>query len=188
MKVGLYGGTFDPIHHGHLILAREALETLELDRLVFIPNTISPHKIIHIAAPAPLRQAMVAAAIDSEPRFEVDDHEIRREGVSYTIDTLLYFKERLPDAEFFYLIGKDNLRELHTWRRIDEITMLARLVVLSRSESDAVHPYLTLQRQVDISATEIRARVAKGASIRYLVPESVRAIIEQNQLYREQTD
>lgn len=185
MKVGLYGGTFDPIHHGHLILAREALETLGLDRIVFIPNTISPHKTDYVAAPAEQRHAMVAAAIAGEPGFAVDDHEIRRDGISYTIDTLLHFKERWPDAEFFYLIGKDNLRELHTWRRIDEITLLAQLVVLSRSEPDAVHPYLTLSRRVDVSATEIRARVANGKSIRYLVPESVRTIIEQNQLYRE---
>src|ERR1043166_2936583 len=108
MRIGLYGGTFDPVHHGHLILARDAIEYLELQRLIFIPNTISPHKQTRRAAPARLRCEMLAAAIKDEPRFELDDSELTRGGTSYTIDTVLPLRERHPDADLFYIIGEDN--------------------------------------------------------------------------------
>ncbi len=102
MKLGFYGGTFDPIHHGHLILAREAVETLGLDRLYFIPNAVSPHKTGIQTAPAALRAEMVRVAIENEPRFDMDDLELARPGISYTIDTLLSLRERFgPDARFF---------------------------------------------------------------------------------------
>lgn len=185
MRIGCYGGTFDPVHHGHLILARQAVEELNLDRLIFIPNAVSPHKITARSAPADLRLAMLRAAIRGEPRFEVDDTELRREGLSYAIDTMLELKERWPEATLFYLIGEDNVGELHSWRRIEELRMLVQFVVLSRSGEKAVHPFVTLRRSIDISATEIRKRVAKGQSVRYLVPDTVIEIIDQNNLYKE---
>ena len=185
MKLGFYGGTFDPIHHGHLILAREAVETLGLDRLFFIPNAVSPHKTTLLPAPAQLRSEMIRAAIENEPRFDMDDLELTRSGISYTIDTLLTLRERFgPKAMFFYLIGEDNVPSLATWRRIDELRHMATFVVLCRSEHPTPLPYVTLQRRVDISATEIRKRIANGQSIRYLVPDKVHDIIIQNSLYR----
>lgn len=188
MRIGLYGGTFDPIHHGHLILARDAIEHLDLQRLIFIPNTISPHKQTRQAAPASLRCEMVAAAIAGEPQFELDDSELRRGGTSYTIDTVLSLRERFPDADLFYLIGEDNLSQLQTWRRIEELTRLVQFVVLHRSAEPAAHSFITLQqRRVDISATEIRLRVARGESVRYFLPQSVIAIIEQHQLYQPES-
>ncbi|MEI7958420.1 MAG: nicotinate-nucleotide adenylyltransferase [Verrucomicrobiota bacterium] len=185
MKLGFYGGTFDPIHHGHLILAREAVETLGLDRLYFIPNAISPHKVAVQSAPAELRAAMIRAAIENEPRFDMEDMELARPGVSYTIDTLLELRERYgPEAKFFYLVGEDNVASLATWRRIDELHHLATFVVLCRSEHSTPFPYVTLQRRIDISATDIRKRIANGHSIRYLVPDKVHDLILENSLYR----
>lgn len=185
MKIGLYGGTFDPIHLGHLILAREALEYLKLERMIFVPAATSPHKTHRTSAPADMRGKMVAAAIEGEPRFMIDLGELQRSGPSYTIDTVLELKRRHPDAHFYYLIGEDNLHALHTWRQIEELNLLVNFVVLSRSDEKIPHPYVTLNRRVDISATEIRRRVANGESIRYFVPDKVLEIIEHNQLYKE---
>jgi nicotinate-nucleotide adenylyltransferase len=186
MKIGIYGGTFDPIHNGHLILARDAVETLALDRLVFIPNVISPHRLRHTPAPAELRHAMIRAAIADEPRFEADDIELARGGVSFTIDTVLALKEKFPPGtQLVYLIGGDNFAVLEKWHRIGELKQLVDFAVLSRADLGAEHPFLKLERRIDISATEIRTRVAKGDSIRYLVPDAVREIIAANQLYKE---
>ena len=185
MKLGFYGGTFDPIHHGHLILAREAVEKLGLDRLYFIPNAVSPHKTTLQSAPSNLRAEMIRAAIENEPRFDVDDLELDRSGASYTIDTLLALRERFgPEPKFFYLIGEDNVASLSTWRRADELHHLATFVVLCRSAHRTPLPYVTLERRIDISATEIRKRIANGQSIRYLVPDKVHDLIIQNSLYR----
>ena len=185
MKLGFYGGTFDPIHHGHLILAREAVEKLGLDRLYFIPNAVSPHKTALQSAPGVLRAEMIRAAIENEPRFDLDDLELARSGASYTIDTLLALRERFgPEPKFFYLLGEDNVASLATWRRADELHHLATFVVLCRSERATPLPYVTLERRIDISATEIRKRIANGQSIRYLVPDKVHDLIIQNALYQ----
>jgi len=186
MRIGIMGGTFDPIHHGHLILGRDACETLDLQKLIFVPNHLSPHKLHKHAAPPELRAAMVRAAIHGEPGFEMDEVEILRGGASYTIDTALHLRTLHPEADLFYLIGEDNLAELHTWRRVDELRLLVQFVVMARGTDGPAHPYITLrQRRVDISSTDIRGRIANGQSIRYLVPEKVRDIIENHQLYRE---
>jgi nicotinate-nucleotide adenylyltransferase len=187
LRLGLYGGTFDPIHHGHLILARDAIERLGLDRIVFLPAAISPHKLERAPAPAELRGAMVAAAIADEPRFVMDDSELRRSGPSFTIDSVEQIRARHPEAHLHYLIGADNLRELHTWRRIDELRRLVQFVVFGRGRenSEPVHDFPILPRRIDISATEVRARVARGISIRYLVPDPVRLIIASHHLYQE---
>jgi len=185
MKIGFYGGTFDPIHHGHLILARDAVETLGLDRLYFIPNTISPHKLGTRPTPGGIRLAMVRAAIEDEPRFDLEEGEVERPGPSYTIETVLRMRERFgAEARFFYLIGHDNVAALHTWHRIGELHRLVTFVILSREETAPVLPYETLGRRVDISSTEIRKRVARSESIRYFVPEKVHCLIQQHQLYQ----
>jgi nicotinate-nucleotide adenylyltransferase len=183
-RVGIYGGTFDPVHNGHLILAREAVEQLKLDRLILLPAAVSPHKLATAPAPAQTRLVMLRAAVDGEPVFEVDDSELRREPPSYAIDTVLQIRGRFRDAELFYLIGEDNLEELHTWRCIDELKLLVQFAVFSRGEAGVVHPHPVIARRIDISATEIRRRVASGLSIRYLVPEQVENIIQNQQLYR----
>jgi nicotinate-nucleotide adenylyltransferase len=185
MKLALFGGTFDPIHHGHLILAREALEQLGLDRIVFVPAAQSPFKPTQITAPAELRVAMVRAAIEGEDAFVLDDSEADRGGTSYTIDTVEAAVARWLGAELWWLIGEDHLSQLPAWHRYDELVKLVRFAVFSRTgNGNPSHKFPRLTRQVDISATEIRARVARGASIRYLVPEAVRSLIEEHRLYR----
>ena len=185
MRLGLYGGTFDPIHHGHLILAREAIEKLELDRVVFIPAALSPHKLESSPASGEVRRDMVAAAIAGESRFTLDDSEIHRAGPSFTIDTVEHTRVNHPGAELFYFIGEDNVAALHTWRRIAELRQLVQFVVFGRNGDAGSGEFPRLARRIDISATEIRRRVAQGRSIRYLVPESVRALIEQHHLYQD---
>ena len=184
LKIGIYGGTFDPIHHGHLILAREARERLGLDKLMFVPARIAPHKRAPFAS-AEMRLSMLRAAVEGEAGFEVDDCELRRPPPSYTIDTVEDIRRREPDAEIYYLVGEDNLASLGSWRRFDQLQTLVRFVVLDRTGAEATHAYPIVARKIDISATNIRKRVASGQSIRYLVPESVEEIIRRNNLYRE---
>jgi nicotinate-nucleotide adenylyltransferase len=184
MRLILFGGTFDPIHHGHVILARDALETLAADRVVFLPAAISPHKLSRVPASPEVRREMVAAAIEGEPRFVLDDRELTRAGPSYTFDTVAELHREWPGAELLYLIGFDNVAALHTWHRIAELEQLVRFVVLHRAGVEPARRHPGLERRLDLSSTEIRERVARGLSIRYLVPEPVCAIIEQHHLYR----
>lgn len=189
MRLALYGGTFDPVHHGHLVLARDALEELQVDQVVFIPANLSPHKMATSPAPPALRREMLAAAIADEPGFTLDDSELQLSGPSFTIDTVERVRATYPDSQIYYLIGADNVRDLHTWRRIEDLRRLVEFVVFGRGDgsSQSANPFRTLNRRIDISATEIRRRVARGESIRYLVPEPVRSIITANQLYQDPT-
>ncbi len=187
MRTALYGGSFDPVHHGHLILAREAMEQLSLDRVVFIPARRSPHKLTRTPASPRLRLAMLKLAIAGEPGFECDSSEVERKGPSYSVETVEAWRAKAPGDEFFYLIGEDNVRELHTWRRYEELRGMVQFVVFGRDTSAHPHDFPCVKRRVDISATEVRKRVAEGRSIRYLVPESVHEIIESHHLYQGDT-
>ncbi len=184
-KIGIYGGTFDPIHNAHLILAREALEQLQLDRVVFVPAAASPHKLGQTCAPADARAEMLRAAVTGESRFEVDELELNRPPPSYTFDTIEEFRRRDATAEIFYLLGSDNLPRLQTWHRYDELASIVRFVVLERGEVQPDSQFATIRRLIDISATEIRNRVAAGRSVRYLVPPAVEEIIQRRALYQE---
>lgn len=185
MRIGLYGGSFDPIHFGHLLLARDAVEQLDLDRILFIPANHSPHKPEVRITPGPIRLQMVRAAIAGEPRFEADDRELRRPPPSYTIDTVRELIAERPGAEFTYLIGADNLALLDTWREIDALRELVRFAVLARDETvTAPDPRMpVIRRRIEISSTEIRNRIANGEGVRYLVPIEVEAIIRLHHLY-----
>ena len=185
-KIGIYGGTFDPIHHGHLILARQACEEIGLDRVIFIPAALSPFKKSAHAS-AEQRLAMVCAAIDGQNYFSADDCELKRPPPSYSIDTVEQIREREPKADLFWLIGADNVHDLSKWRRFKELDQLVQFVVLDRGCSEeASHPYRVVRRNVDISATDIRNRVALGRSIRYFVPPAVEEIIRQGNIYQGQ--
>jgi nicotinate-nucleotide adenylyltransferase len=184
LKIGIYGGTFDPIHYGHLILGQEACESLHLVRLLFVPAAASPLKKAPVAN-AKSRLAMLRAAIEGEPAFAVDDCELRRAPPSYAIDTVSEIRLREPGAELFWLIGDDNVESLPRWRRFDDLKELVRFVVLDRSGSPPKHSYPVVRRKIDISSTEIRNRVASGRSIRYLVPPAVEEIIRRGNFYRE---
>jgi nicotinate-nucleotide adenylyltransferase len=182
-KIGLFGGSFDPIHHGHLILARDAMESLVLDRVIFIPVNVSPHKLARPPSPARLRCEMVEAAIAGEPRFSMDACEAEREGPSFAVDTVRLMRRRFPQAELFYFIGEDNVSSLHTWREIDELKKLASFVVLARGNLQPVEGFPVISRNIDISSTDIRNRIAQGLPVRYLLPDAVCAILTRHQLY-----
>ena len=186
-KIAIYGGTFDPVHHAHLILAREAIETLGLDKVILVPAAISPLKKSAPVASGEVRLEMLQAAIKREPKFEVDECELLRPPPSYTIDTVEEIRGRECDASIYCLIGEDNVQQLPRWHRFVELEKIVRFVVLDRSGKQPAHSYQLIHRRLDISATEIRRRVAQGESIRYFVPESVDEIIQREKLYREQS-
>lgn len=183
-KIGIYGGSFDPIHHGHLILAREALETLDLAEVIFVLAGQSPHKPHLRLAGAEARWEMLKAALADEEGFAASRLEIDRAPPSYSVDTVEQLRAENPAKELFFLIGEDNLPKLESWHRFDDLRSLVQFVVLDRSGVEAEYPYPAIRRKIDISATTIRNRVASGQSIRYLVPEAVERIIRRENLYQ----
>ena len=188
-RLGVFGGTFDPLHHGHLIVAAEACEALALDLLLFVPAADPPHKRGTVIATPDQRLRMLDSGTRDDPRFSVDDLEIRRSGPSYTVDTLRELTSREPESELVFLLGADQFREFDAWRLPAEIARMARLAVLARSGEtpDLAGPYGGISvpvTRLDISATDIRRRVAAGQSIRYYVPEPVRGIIMEEGVYR----
>jgi nicotinate-nucleotide adenylyltransferase len=187
LKIAIYGGTFDPVHHAHLILARDALETLGLDQVIFVPAAISPLKKAAPVASGESRLAMLRAAIKGEPKFALDDCELRRPLPSYTIDTVEAVRRRNSNAVIYCLIGEDNVGSLTKWHRFTELKKKVQFVVLDRTGQRPTHSYPVIDRKFDISATEIRTRVASGRSIRYLVPPAVEKIIRREKLYLEQS-
>src|SRR5215467_13124013 len=184
-RIAIYGGTFDPVHHAHLILAREAIETLGLEKVILVPAAISPLKKAAPVASGEVRLAMLRAAIKGETEFEVDECELLRPPPSYTIETVEEIRRRECDAVLYCLIGEDNVEQLPRWHRFTELEKMVRFVVLDRTGKRPTHSYQLIHRRIDISATQIRRRVAQNDSIRYLVPESVEEIIQREKLYRE---
>lgn len=195
-KIGIYGGSFNPVHIAHLLQAREALELLGLDRVIFIPAAQNPLKSAADQAPAEHRLAMLELALEGEPGFALDARELHRPGPSYTVDTLRELKAELPADTCLYLIlGQDQLPALHRWRDFPGILDLATPVLVPRSQLPGAaalatgHPLLEgrevhwLRRVFDLSATEVRNRVASGQNIRYLVPDKVAEYIRQFDLY-----
>ncbi len=186
--IGLFGGSFDPIHHGHLIVARTVLEALDLEELRFVVAREQPFKAGQHRAPPAARAHMVELAIEGEPRFRLERAELEREGPSYTVDTLRTLRAREPGAAFALLVGADAARELPQWREADLLHRLADLVLVARP--GAVLPGLPWPVRtvtvpaIEISATEVRQRVRKGLPVRYWVPDAVAAYIEQAGLYR----
>lgn len=190
MRIGLFGGTFDPPHHGHLIVASDVFAALGLTRLLFIPSAVHPFKRSRVQASAGLRAEMIRAAVRGDERFGVDELELHRPGPSYTVDTLRAMRDRCPDAELYLVIGADNVREFPLWHEPGEILRLARLAAVSRSgepvgADDGVPVVPVPVTRVDISSTEVRRRAAAGESIRYLVPDAVREIVLREGLYRD---
>jgi len=188
LRLGVYGGTFDPIHHGHLILARDVLEQLRLDAILFVPCGQSPFKARRPKISDVHRLALLRLALKAEPRFWLSRCELDRPAPSYAIDTALEIGEAFPRAQLFWLIGADQVPELHRWHRVEELRKLAQFVVLHRGETDTAKgsnavPSLPRPRRVDISATEIRHRVKSRLPIAHLVPAKVAAYIKRHGLY-----
>jgi nicotinate-nucleotide adenylyltransferase len=196
-RLGIFGGTFNPVHMGHLIAAQCAFEHLELSRVLFVPCARSPHKLRAPLLDARHRLAMLSAAIEGDLRYEVSDIEVRRGGVSYAIDTVEELRREYPDAELCFIIGADTLRDLHAWRAIDRLLALCRFVTLERPGHASAPDELGLDppwperlcrdvvpgRLIEISSSDLRHRVAEGLSIRYLVPPAVEMYIAEHGLY-----
>lgn len=189
-KVGLYGGTFDPIHTIHLIVAEQARDALELDEIWFLPARIPPHKQTKQITADIHRVEMIARAIAGHSYFRLDTIELEREPElpSYTYDTVHILKERHPDIDFYFIIGGDMAAYLPKWHRIDELILMVQFVALARPGYVMDNPYMghvieAEMPQLDVSSSMIRKKVAQGRSIRYLVPEAVRMYIEEKRLY-----
>ncbi|MBN9389438.1 MAG: nicotinate-nucleotide adenylyltransferase [Chloroflexi bacterium] len=201
-KLGLMGGTFDPVHNGHLLIANEAGWRLELDAVLFIPTGDPPHKQNLNITPARRRLEMVRLATQDNPLFEVSPIEIERPGLSYTAQTLQALHEDYgEETDFYFIIGVDAAAELLSWNEPDQVVTLAKLVVVNRPGFDlplaklqAGLPQIDLNEHlilldvplVEISSTEIRHRVSQHISIRYLLPEEVIAYIEREKIYLPQ--
>jgi len=187
MTVGLFGGSFDPIHHGHLLVAQAVVEALDLEELRFIPAREQPFKTGQHAAGGEARARMIALAIAGEPRFRVERVELERPAPSYSVDTLRVLQAREPGRQFALLVGADAARDLPQWREAEQLHRLAELVVFGRPGSpppDLPWPVRVVPVPgVDISATEIRRRVAAGRSLRYWVPDAVEKFIMAEGLY-----
>jgi len=186
-RLGLYGGSFDPVHLGHLLVARTALEELGLDRLHFIPATQSPFKPASSPAPATLRLRLLRLALAGFPAAEVDDLEIRRGGVSYSIDTARAYAARFPGASLHWLIGADHVASLPRWREAEALADLVEFVVIPRPGSVAAAlpaPFRLRELRgfpLALSSSEIRARLREGREIRHLVPPGVaEALLDAN--------
>ncbi|MDD4910335.1 MAG: nicotinate-nucleotide adenylyltransferase [Candidatus Omnitrophica bacterium] len=188
MKIGILGGTFNPIHYGHLLMAEQVLQGLGLDRVIFIPSNLPPHKQEDSIASAKDRLVMVKKALKQNPRFFVSDIEIRRKGKSYSVETLRQLKKIYPDDKLFFITGSDLINYLGEWKDVDEIFALADFVVANRPGyilSSLPERIVKVNiKSIDISAYEIRNLIRAGRSARYLVPDEVRGYIEKRGLYR----
>jgi len=203
LRAGLFGGTFNPIHLGHLRAAEEICEALTLDRMVFIPANIPPHKEGHELAAPTVRERCVAAAISENPLFELSRVELDREGPSYSIDTIKHFVAEYSGAELWFIVGEDAFAEIGSWYQFKELFSLVNIAVMSRPPGIKAHILPSIMEEeffaeewgyihssgnavrfvsvtpLDISSTAIREAIRAGRSIRYLVPETVREILEK---------
>jgi len=191
-KIGILGGTFDPIHMGHLVLAEQVKEKLKLNQVIFIPCFSPPHKTQRKLSPAKDRFHMTQLALDNNPFLRVSDIELKRKGLSYTVDTLRELKKLYPDSNIYFLTGSDMLNEIYTWKDPEEIYKLANVVIAIRPGFDEFDPENHFAKKsiiikitgVDISSSQIREKVKKGQSIKYLVPFKVEEYIKKRELYR----
>ena len=212
-KIGLFGGTFNPIHLGHLRGAEEIREAFDLQEVIFIPAAIPPHKAMGKMIEASHRLEMVKGAVLSNPAFSVSDVELRRSGKSYSIDTIQYFKEHY-EGPLFFIMGRDAFKEIETWKAFQDLFSLCNFIIMTRpGSSETVHPSKLPEKIrsafafdegvkdwvhvsghtlhfkkitfLDISSTKIRELIERGESVRYLIPAEVETYVRQHGLYRE---
>lgn len=198
-KKGIFGGTFDPIHNGHLHIAYEALYALQLDNIIFMPSGKPPHKTDKQVANAQFRMNLVKAAIEKDNRFEVSSYEIEKEGLSYTYETLEYFKGLEPETEWYFLTGTDCLMDIYSWKEVHRILDSCKFVVFNRSgysidevlkqkniieEKYGKHIIYLNIPVLDISSTDIRKKIKEHKRINYLVPNEVESLLKEMDLYR----
>lgn len=189
MRIGLLGGTFDPIHTGHLYLAKKVLDKTSLDKIIFIPTALPPHKVNIKITPAKHRFNMVKLAILNNKKYQASDIEIKRKGSSYSVETLRQLRKRYSNsANIFFITGSDSLQELDKWKNLKEILNLCNFVIVKRPRFAVKAPaknFIILSINAkDISSTDIRNRIKKGQSISKLVPKKVRDYIKRHRLYK----
>ncbi|WP_433743266.1 nicotinate-nucleotide adenylyltransferase [Falsibacillus pallidus] len=185
-RVGLLGGTFDPPHLGHLIIANEILQSLSLDEVRFMPNQVPPHKNPSPSITSQHRVEMLELATKDVPSFKVEKIELERKGKSYTYETIKQLKAREPGTEFYFIIGADMIEYLPKWHKIDELIQLIQFVGVNRPRYSQISQYPVLLVEtpdVDISSTMIRARLHESKSVRFLVPDDVIKYMEDHRLY-----
>ncbi|MEK4627919.1 MAG: nicotinate-nucleotide adenylyltransferase [Solibacillus sp.] len=190
-KVGLFGGTFNPPHIGHLIMASEVYAALDLAEVRFMPNAKAPHKEVSTSATNEQRLHMVELAIQDIPYFNVERFEMERGGVSYTYDTMKAMREREPDVAFYFIIGGDMIDSLHTWYRIDELMELVHFVGVKRPGSEAKTTYnvqMIEAPEINLSSTFIRNRLQQKGRLDFLIPTAVEEYIRKEGLYGASTN
>jgi len=201
-RIGIFGGSFNPIHTGHLIMAQDAANAFQLDKVVFVPAAIPPHKLTQTLVTPEQRLTMVRLALTGHPSWDVSDEEVRRGGVSFSVDTVRHFRAHHPDADIYFIIGGDTLPELHTWREIESLLGLCKVITMVRpgfdprtlknrdlnlpvNYVDDLISRVTVGHVIGISSTEVRMHVAQNKPIRYLVPDAVVRYIHEHMLYRK---
>ncbi len=188
-RIGLFGGSFDPVHLGHVLVAQAACEEIQLERLFFILAAQSPFKPTSQPAPPEIRLRMLRLALVGKPNYEIDDQEILRGGLSFTIDTVRHYKTRFPDSELFYLIGADHVPTLPKWREAEELARLVQFVVIPRPGETVAQSPSPFRIQnlagwpLKVSSSEIRARAQAALPIDHLVPPGVADVIRETRSY-----
>jgi nicotinate-nucleotide adenylyltransferase len=194
VKIGFLGGSFDPVHFGHLLAAQDAYEQHRLDRLIIVPASQAPLKPTETQSSAEDRLAMVRASTEWDTRFEVSDFELKRGGVSYTIDSARHFRSLYPDDDLYWVIGGDQLPQLHLWKDIGELAKIVEFIFLERPgypvKAAPTIPGLRLHRcdghLLAISSTELRDRTRRDLSLDYFIPHKAIVYIRHRGLYRDQ--
>ncbi|QOR65606.1 nicotinate-nucleotide adenylyltransferase [Cytobacillus suaedae] len=185
-RIGILGGTFDPPHNGHLLMANEVLFSLDLEEIWFMPTNIPPHKKYEQYITNEDRLKLLSLAISDHPHFKLQTIELDREGPSYTYDTMKILKDRYPDNKFYFIIGGDMVEYLPHWYRINDIVEIVQFVGVKRPGFAVNSNYNVIEvtvPQFEVSSSEIRSRIAKGQTTRYLLPEKVEQYIEEKNLY-----
>ncbi len=193
VNIGFMGGSFDPVHIGHLIAAQDAYEQMGLDRLMFVPAAQTPLKSGPTQASADHRMMMIQQAVAGDRRFAVSDFELRKGGISYTVESARHFRSMYPSDELYWVIGSDQLPAMHLWKDIDELSEMVQFIVLERpgfpqeyveSRQPGLRIHRCTSRLIELSSTEIRNRAARGLPLEYLVPSKAVVYIEEHNLYR----
>ncbi|MET1014105.1 MAG: nicotinate-nucleotide adenylyltransferase [Paenisporosarcina sp.] len=185
-KVCIFGGTFNPPHIGHLIMANEVFHALQLDEIRFMPNAIPPHKDVLDLCSSEQRKEMVLLAIQPFPYFSIEPIELIRGGRSYTYDTMVDLQSKEPDTQFSFLIGGDMMASLESWYRIDDLVKIVQLVGVKRPRYESKTKYSVIQievPQIDLSSTTLRKRIASHQDVSLLIPDAVQDYIRQEKLY-----
>jgi nicotinate-nucleotide adenylyltransferase len=193
VKIGLLGGSFDPVHFGHLLAAQDAYEQYQLDRLILVPAAQAPLKPDDVHSSSADRLAMLRAAVEWDRRFEISDVELRRGGISYTIDSARHFRQLHPADDLYWIIGGDQLPHLHQWKDVGELAALVEFIFLERpgfpSRGRPEIPGLRLHRceghLLAVSSTELRERTRRGLSLDYFIPHKAIIHIRERGLYRD---